>query len=168
MTVTTFSRWFEIAVVFFLGLILAIMFYWAGQLHDGVSKVKDHIEKVKADVKVLRALLSSIQKPSSCPSPGEHTTKICHYTLEIMGDLEPHHEGWKKATVPRSVLDEAKKNCEEAKAQHPEMGDHPCVDPDTYSRRDYAIQVGPNVSNGIHEFANDPVTDRLVLVQAKK
>jgi hypothetical protein len=155
------SKGFELAVVIILCLILGIMFYWA-------SRLDDHVDKAKSDIRNLRALLSSVPKPAACPPPGEHTNKVCGYHLQIKKPLN-NHKGWYLASIPDEVIKQAKTDCEEAKKRNPEMGDHTCVNPDFYPHTDYAIQVDGTVSdNQVYDFVNDPVTDHLMVYTAEK
>src|SRR5262249_29854574 len=155
------SKGFERAAIIILCLILGIMAYLGLSLNS-------HVDKVKSDIKTLRALLSSIPKPMMCPEPGQPTNKLCHYRLEIQGPLEKH-TGWFVAQVPKEVVEKAKTDCEGAKAKNPDMGDHTCVDPATYTYRDYAIQVDGTVSDkAVYDFVNDPVTGHLMVYTTKQ
>jgi hypothetical protein len=147
---------------------LLVVFIFTGLLtgcDPDVKAIKDDVAALKTDIKSLRALLSVLPTPMQCPPPGDHTTKICHYTLQIQGPLD-NHKGWFVATVPKEVVQKAKEDCERTKAKNPDMANHMCVDPAIYPYREYAIQVDGTVSDKTpHDFVNDPVTDHLIFKQ---
>lgn len=124
--------------------------------------VPHDIKVLKADIKSLRGLLSALPTTMQCPLPGEHTTRICHYTLQIQGPLE-NQKGWFLATIPQEVVQTAKTDCDNVKASNPDMMNHMCVDPTMYNYTEYAVYVEGTVPDkGPHEFVNDPVTNHLI------
>jgi hypothetical protein len=160
MPATPFSSWFERTVVLML-LVMLVFVVWIG------SSLSVYVDKVQTDIKALRGFLSSLSTPMQCPPPGEHTTMICHYRLQIK---EPHgdHKGWFVATIPQEVVKKANADCETMKAnpKKPDMKNHLCIDPATYTYRQYAIQIDGTVPDKEpHDFVYDPVTNRLVFLK---
>jgi hypothetical protein len=127
--------------------------------------VKDDIESLKTDVKSLRGILSALPTRMQCPEPGEHTTKICHYILEIVGPLNGH-EDWYVTKIPQDVVQEAEADCMESKKTNPDMANHICIDPNRYQHWEYGVHVKGKVEKGnTYQFVNDPAEVHDMIVE---
>jgi len=139
---------------------------------DDVKKIREEaelldkdIQTLKTDIKLLRNFLQSIPTPSQCPDPGEHTARICHYTLKILEPM-PKHEHWYKVTIPTGVIEKAQADCEKVRANFPDLANYPCSNPKKYKHWEYAIYVeGKIEAKKSYSFVNDPVTNHLIVIQ---
>jgi hypothetical protein len=133
-------------------------------MKEDIRALKEDVNAVKVDIRLYKGFLTATTTPEQCPHPGEHTTMICHYTLQIKGPYEANKQkGWFVATVPQQIVTTAKEDCEKVKGKNPDNANMVCPDHSTYPYREFVIYVEGGVKKDeIWHFVNEPITNHLI------
>lgn len=150
-----------LAVLVFVMLLLVA---WLG------PRISNHVDALKADIRLLKAYLMAIPPPNDCKPPGTPQARICYYKLKI--ETFDKQRGLFKGYVPPSVVQASEKNCpvikeEIIKAGHTEVQEIPCPEAKQYMHTWYGFKIDgalPDLKKDVeYDFINVPHTEFLRL-----
>ena len=135
-------------------------------LLTGCDAVED-VHKLKADVKGLKAYITSFPPPNTCLPPGTPQARICYYKLSVK--IFDKQRGLYKGHVSPTLVKSSEAACKESREavlkEYPEWQDSKCPNTQEYMYTEYGFKVegAPTELKGDHEFVSIPHTEYLKL-----